>query len=260
AWRDVRDETKFGRMIAFAEALPKLRRRMVDDLARPGLPREKVLAAVVSLLEATLLRVGNEEYARSNQSFGLTTLRDRHAAIDGSTVRFEFRGKSGKEFKVDILDRRLARVVKRCRDLPGQDLFQYVDEAGERQAVGSGDVNAYLREVTGEEFSAKDFRTWGGTVLALGALSSLGAGEGAGEANRNVVQAVKAVAEQLGNRPAICRKYYIHPGVLDAYVDGVLAGAALAASETHYLTDGPALSPLERRTLALLRERQQAAA
>ncbi len=259
-WRDVRDETKFGRLIAFGEALPALRRRVEEDLGRQGLPREKVLAAVVRLLETTLLRVGNEEYARANNSFGLTTLRDRHAEVEGSTVRFAFRGKSGKDIQVDIQDRRLARVVKRCRDLPGQDLFQYVDDEGARQAVGSGDVNAYLREVTGEEFSAKDFRTWGGTVLALGALSVLGANGGAGEASRNVVQAVKEVAEQLGNRPAICRKYYIHPGVLDAYVEGVLAGAAAAAATARHPTDGPALSPLERRTLALLRERQQAAA
>jgi DNA topoisomerase I len=255
-WRGVRDETKFGRLIAFGEALPALRRRVEEDLGRPGLPREKVLAAVVRLLETTLLRVGNEEYARANNSFGLTTLRDRHAAVEGSTVRFAFRGKSGKEVEVDIQDRRLARVVKRCRELPGQELFQYLDDEGARQAVGSGDVNAYLREVTGEEFSAKDFRTWGGTVLALGALSALAAnGTGAGEASRNVVQAVKEVAEQLGNRPAICRKYYIHPGVLDAYVEGVLAGAAAAAETARHPDDGPALSPLERRTLDLLRER-----
>jgi DNA topoisomerase-1 len=170
-WREVRDETKFGRLVAFAEGLPALRRRVQEDLARPGLPREKVLAAVVRLLGTTLLRVGNEEYARANQSFGLTTLRDRHAAVEGATVRFCFRGKSGKEVRVDIQDRRLARVVKRCRELPGQELFQYVDDDGQQQSVGSGDVNAYLREVTGEELSAKDFRTWGGTVLALGALA-----------------------------------------------------------------------------------------
>ncbi len=257
-WRQVRDETKFGRLVAFAEALPALRRRVESDLGLAGLRREKVLAAVVRLLETTLLRVGNAEYARDNGSFGLTTLRDRHAAVDGSSVRFCFRGKGGKEIAVSIQDRRLARVVKRCRDLPGQELFQYVDDAGERQSVGSGDVNAYLREVTGEEFSAKDFRTWGGTVLALGALAELGATQDAREASRNVVQAVKAVAEQLGNRPAICRRYYIHPEVLEAYVEGALAGVRVAAEP------GPAarvaLSPLERRTLALLRERRQAAA
>jgi DNA topoisomerase-1 len=258
-WRQVRDETKFGRLVAFAESLPALRRRVESDLALPGLPREKVVAAVVRLLEATLLRVGNEEYARDNNSFGLTTLRDRHAAVNGASVRFCFRGKGGKEVEVDVEDRRLARVVKRCRDLPGQELFQYVDGDGRRQSVGSGDVNAYLREVTGEEFSAKDFRTWGGTVLALGALCELGASRDAREASRNVLQAVKAVAGQLGNRPAICRRYYIHPEVLEAYVGGVLAGARAAAA-SHPPAAGAALSPLERRTLALLRERQEAVA
>ena len=174
-WREVRDETKFGRMIAFGEALPKIRERIDRDLSQRGLGREKVLATVVKLLETTLIRVGNEEYAKQNNSFGLTTLRDRHVDVDGSTLRFEFRGKSGKEHSVEVHDRRLARIVKQCRDLPGQKLFQYLDDDGERQSVSSEDVNAYLRETTGEDFSAKDFRTWGGTVLALSALLEIGA-------------------------------------------------------------------------------------
>jgi DNA topoisomerase-1 len=239
-WRTVRDETKFGRMAAFGEALPRLRARLEDDLALPGLPREKVLAAVVKLLETTLIRVGNEEYARENDSFGLTTLRSRHVDIAGATVRFHFRGKSGKEHDVAITDRRLARVVRACRELPGYELFQYVDESGERQAVSSDDVNEYLRAVTGEDFTAKDFRTWGGTVLALAALRTGGAVRSAGdaqlpgrppqaqrarrerEANGAIVEAIKRVAGQLGNRPAICRKYYVHPEVIAAFLDGRL--------------------------------------
>ena len=259
-WRTVRDETKFGRMVAFGEALPRLRARLDGDLALPGLPREKVLAAVVKLLETTLIRVGNEEYARDNGSFGLTTLRSRHVAVAGATLRFRFRGKSGKEHEVAISDRRLARVVRACRELPGHELFQYVDESGERQAVDSADVNEYLRDVTGEDFTAKDFRTWGGTVLALGALCAPGADRPAAqegedraaassapgvdrerEARRAIVEAVKRVAAQLGNRPAICRKYYVHPAVLAAFLDGRLAA------------DGGSLPELEARTLALLR-------
>ncbi len=257
-WRQVRDETKFGRMIAFAEALPALRRRVASDLGRDGLPREKVLAAVVRLLERTLLRVGNEEYRRANDSFGLTTLRDRHAEVARGTVRLSFRGKSGKDVEVDVEDARLARIVKRCRDLPGQELFQYVNGDGTQQSVGSGDVNAYLREATGEEFSAKDFRTWGGTVLALGALSQLGPGGDAREAGKNVVQAVKAVADFLGNRPAVCRKFYVHPEVLEAYVEGALAAKPPATGDA-IPPDGGRLSALERRTLELLRARQRAA-
>ena len=239
-WRAVRDETKFGRMVAFGETLPRLRARLESDLALPGLPREKVLAAVVKLLETTLIRVGNEEYARENDSFGLTTMRSRHVDIAGATVRFHFRGKSGKEHDVAIADRRLARVVRACRELPGHELFQYVDESGERQGVSSDDVNEYLRAVTGEDFTAKDFRTWGGTVLALAALRVCGAGCSAGEAklaerqpkagqssrereaNRAIVEAVKRVADQLGNRPAICRKYYVHPAVIAAFLEGRL--------------------------------------
>ncbi|HEY0558505.1 MAG TPA: DNA topoisomerase IB [Thermoanaerobaculia bacterium] len=255
-WREVRDETKFGRMIAFGEALPKIRERIDQDLSQRGLGREKVLATVVKLLETTLIRVGNKEYAKQNNSFGLTTLRDRHVDVDGSTLRFEFRGKSGKEHSVEIHDRRLARIVKQCRDVPGQKLFQYLDADGQRQSVGSEDVNAYLRETTGEEFSAKDFRTWGGTVLALSALLEIGAACAGDEraANRAVVEAIKHVAGQLGNRPAICRKYYVHPVVIESFLGGKLVEAL---EET--VADAPAgdettgLRQLEAQLLGLLK-------
>lgn len=263
-WRSVRDETKFGKMIAFAEALPKIREKVEQDLGLPGLPREKVVAAVVKLLETTLIRIGNKEYAKQNRSFGLTTLRDRHVDITGSKVRFEFRGKSGQDHSVEIADRRLARVVKRCRDLPGQELFQYLDEAGERQTISSGDVNTYLREVTGEEFTAKDFRTWGGTVLALSALAEVGLCESEKEANKAVVEAIKQVSSELGNKPAICRKFYVHPVVIESFVEGSLVSALEEAVDAD---DGPdddlpastGLRKLERRALALLRGRAVAA-
>lgn len=240
SWRAVRDETKFGRMIAFGEALPRLRARVERDLALPGLPRDKVLAAVVRLLETTLIRVGNQEYARDNRSFGLTTLRNRHVDIEGGTLRFNFRGKSGQEHSVAIADRRLARVVRACRELPGHELFQYLDDDGERQAVSSGDVNEYLRAATGEELTAKDFRTWGGTSLALSALAAIGRAASESEAARAVAGVVELVAEQLGNRPAMCRKYYIHPGVIDAFMSGRLLGLLGATAA-------------EEQTLALLR-------
>lgn len=255
-WREARDETKFGRMIAFGEALPKIRERIGRDMALRGLSREKVLATVVTLLEATLIRVGNKEYARQNNSFGLTTLRDQHVDVSGSTLRFEFRGKSGKEHQVEIQDRRLARIVRQCRDLPGQTLFQYLDENGERQRVSSEDVNAYLRETTGEDFTAKDFRTWGGTVLALSALLEAGSCESEKEANRAVAEAVKRVAGQLGNRPAICRKYYVHPAVIETFLQGSLPqtlGEAVEGAEEEDEADG--LRRLETGVLSLLRGR-----
>ena len=247
-WRQARDETKFGRMAAFGEALPKIRQRTERDLALPGLPREKVLATVVRLLETTLIRVGNKEYARQNNSFGLTTLRDRHVDVSGSTLRFEFRGKSGKDLSVEIQDRRLARIVKQCRDLPGQRLFQYLDDEGVRQSVSSEDVNAYLRETTGEDFTAKDFRTWGGTMLALSALLEAGPCETERDANKAVVEAIKRVAGELGNRPAICRKYYVHPVVIETFVQGSLA-EVLAARERG---DSNGLGRLEAQVLYLL--------
>jgi len=253
-WRSVRDETKFGRMILFGEALPKIRERVEADLALRGLPREKVLAAVVKLLETTLIRVGNPEYVKQNNSFGLTTLRNRHVEISGSTLRFEFRGKSGKDHSVEIHDRRLARIVKQVRDLPGQKLFQYLDEGGERQSVSSEDVNDYLRAATGEDFSAKDFRTWGGTVLALSALLELGPCETEKEASRAVVEAVKRVSASLGNRPAICRKFYVHPLVIESYLEGSLTQALETAAEGLPEEEDPTgLRKLEAQVLGLLK-------
>jgi DNA topoisomerase I len=252
-WRSVRDETKFSRMAVFGEALPKIRERVEADLSLRGLPREKVLAAVVKLLETTLIRVGNKEYARNNDSYGLTTLRDGHVDIEGSKLRFEFRGKSGKEHSVELKDRRLARIVQQCRDLPGQTLFQYLDEDGERQKVSSEDVNAYLRETTGEDFTAKDFRTWGGTVLALAALLEAGCAETEKEANKIVVEAVKRVASELGNLPAICRKFYIHPAVIDAFVDGSLPEALAEVVDESPDDDSDGLRRLEAQVLGFLK-------
>lgn len=221
-WRQVRDENKYDRVIAFGRALPRLRNRVEKDLAQRGLHREKVLAAVVRLMEITLIRVGNEEYAKQNKSFGLTTLRDQHARIRGAQAIFEFRGKSGKMHKTGFRDRKLARIVKACQDLPGQRLFQYVDDDGVQRAVESADVNAYLREALGEDFSAKDFRTWAGTVNAARALALTTECGSAAEAKRNLNTCVKAVAGLLGNTAAVCRKSYIHPVVMKAYEEGTL--------------------------------------
>jgi DNA topoisomerase I len=220
-WRDVRDEVKYGRMIAFARALPRIRQRTEADLRRGGLPRAKVLAAVVQLLEKTLIRVGNEEYARQNRSFGLTTMRDQHAKVKGGTVHFEFRGKSGIEHTVDLHEQRLATIIKACRDLPGYELFQYVDAEGQRQVIDSADVNEYVREICGEDFTAKEFRTWAGTVLAAKALAELAKATSAGAIKRNISQAVEVVAKRLGNTKTVCRKCYIHPAVFEAYGEGV---------------------------------------
>jgi DNA topoisomerase-1 len=222
-WRQVRDAHKYTRVIAFGRALPRLRRRIEADLGRPGLPREKVLAAVARVMEITLIRVGNNEYARQNRSFGLTTLRDGHVRIAGGKAIFEFRGKSGKVHRTGFHDRRLARIVKACQDVPGQRLFQYLDEAGERRAVESADINAYIREAMGEDFSAKDFRTWAGTVAAARALILQGPCASAAEAKRNLNTCVKAVSAVLGNTAAVCRRAYIHPAVMEAYAAGRLA-------------------------------------
>jgi DNA topoisomerase-1 len=226
-WREVRDETKFGRMLAFSEALPQIRARVEKDLSLPGLPREKVLATVVRLLESTCIRVGNDEYAKANRSYGLTTLQDKHVEISGSTLRFEFRGKSGKTHKVNLSDRRLARIVQRSQALPGEDLFQYLDEDGVRHTIGSGDVNEYIQEISGQEFTAKDFRTWAGTLLAVEALVQIGAWSSQRHAKSNVLRAIDRVAEQLNNTRAVCRKYYVHPAVFEHY----LAGSMLEALE-----------------------------
>lgn len=220
-WRETRDSSKYDRLVAFGRALPRLRRRVDEDLARRGLPREKVLAAVVRVMEATLIRVGNEEYARTNRSFGLTTLRDRHVKIGGASARFEFRGKSGKPHVTGFNDRRLARIVKACQDLPGQRLFQYLDDEGQRRAVESADVNAYIRDALGEDFSTKDFRTWAGTVAAARALTSPECAD-LTAAKRNLNTCVKAVAGLLGNTAAVARSAYIHPSILDAYAEGRL--------------------------------------
>jgi DNA topoisomerase-1 len=248
-WREVRDEVKYGRLIAFAEALPGIRARTNNDLRKSGLPREKVLAAVVQLLEKTLIRVGNDEYARENGSFGLTTMRDQHAKIQGQTVRFEFRGKSGIQHAIDLRDRRLARIVKACRDLPGYELFQYVDDDGTRQVIDSGDVNAYLREITGQDFTAKDFRTWAGTVLAAKALAEVAHFASNTEAKRNVVRAIESVAKRLGNTKAVCRKCYIHPAILDAYMDGATISTMKARARTSLNDEEAAVVKMIERRL-----------
>src|SRR5687768_6939072 len=221
-WRATRDETKFSRMIAFGEALPRIRERVEADLALPGLPREKTLAIAVRLLDEALIRVGNAEYARDNDSYGLTTLRDDHVDVSGATVHFTFRGKSGKAQEIDVRDRRVARIISRLQDLPGQHLFQYLDEEGEPHTIGSEDVNAYLQEIAGEEFTAKDFRTWAGTVLAARALRELGPFQSETAMKANIVAAVDAVAVRLGNTRAVCRAAYIHPDVLLGYESGEL--------------------------------------
>jgi len=249
-WRATRDETKFDRMQAFAAALPMLRRRASADLSRPGLPRNKVIATIVQLLEKSLIRIGNEEYAKQNGSFGLTTLRNRHVRVKGGTLSFQFRGKSGIRHSVAVDDRRLAQIVKQCRDLPGQELFQYVDADGEVQSVGSGDINQYLRDVTGEDFTAKDFRTWSATVLAVAALRELPAAATKGRSEKNVITAIEAVARLLGNTRAVCRKSYVHPGVIDSYMDGSMRKVLERASPSRR-TSG--LRPDEVAVVALLR-------
>ena len=220
-WREVRDENKFGRLAEFAKTLPKIRRRVARDITLADLPREKVLATVVRLLEQTFIRIGNEEYARENKSFGLTTIKNRHVTVKGPHLRFRFRGKSGRQHEVDMTDRRIAKIVSKCQDLPGQDLFQYVSDKDEVRSITSQDVNDYLREITNENFTAKDFRTWAGTVLAAIALNAQAGFETKKQAKANVKTAVCAVAELLGNTPAICRKCYVHPAIIEAYLNRV---------------------------------------
>ena len=220
-WRAFRDADKYGRLLVFGAVLPRVREAITAQLAAPGLSREKMLATVVYLLDVTLVRVGNAAYARENRSYGLTTLRNRHVEVRGNTVRFHFRGKSGVEHDVSVSDPRLARIIRRCVDLPGQELFQYIDEAGERRVVDSADVNAYLQTLTGADFTAKDYRTWAGSVLALELLRGRRSGS-ATEARRQAVEAIAAVAQRLGNTPAVCRKCYVHPAVIDAFLAGEL--------------------------------------
>jgi DNA topoisomerase-1 len=217
-YREVRDQVKFDRMLSFGSALTKIRRRIRRDLKLPGMPKLKILAAVLRLLDETCFRVGNDEYTRSNGSYGLTTLHNKHAAIRGAELRLHFRGKSGQAQDVTLHDDQLARIVKRCQDLPGAELFQYRSESGELQSIGSGDVNDYLRETTGEDITAKDFRTWHGTGHMFSQLKEIGPAESEAEAKRNIVAAIKATAAKLGNRPATCRKYYIHPAVIESYL------------------------------------------
>jgi DNA topoisomerase-1 len=218
-WRETRDANKFERMADFAALLPRIRRRVTRDLNRPGLPREKVIATIVRLLETTYARIGNEEYAQQNHSFGLTTLRNRHVEVKGSTVRFLFKGKSGREVSLGVKDRRVAAVIKRCEELPGQMLFQYLDADGERRTVTSDDVNQYLREASGEDVTAKDFRTWAGTLLAEQALREVGGFESETEARRKVVAAIDMVAHKLGHTRAVCRRSYVHPAVIETYLN-----------------------------------------
>jgi DNA topoisomerase-1 len=251
-YRLVRDENKFERMAAFAHALPKIRRRVRRDLQLPGLPKRKVLAAAVRLLEVTFVRVGNQEYAKNNQSFGLTTLRDRHVQIFGHKVFFRFRGKSKQTIEVELNDRGLANIIKRCRDLPGYELFQYIDDDGNRASIGSEDVNDYLREIAGQDFTAKDFRTWAGTIAAAETLAAMEACQSATSVKKNVVEAVKQVSRRLGNRPATCRKYYIHPAIFDAYLTGVLAGSIDPQKSPPNGKFRAALTPQERCVLELL--------
>lgn len=240
-YRAIRDETKFDRMLLFSQLLPKIRGRVERDLARDGLPREKVLATVVRLLEKTLIRVGNDEYAKENRSFGLTTMRRRHVEVTGSKLRFEFRGKSGVQQTVAIMDRRIANIVQHCQTLPGQELFKYLDDNGKRQDVDSGDINEYLREITGHDVTAKDFRTWAGTMHAATTLRSMGTASNQKEARANVVRAIDKVSERLGNTRAVCRKYYVHPKIIEAY----LAGSTVPQA--------PEADPKRRRDKAALR-------
>jgi DNA topoisomerase-1 len=222
SWREWRDQTKYDRLMNFGRVLPKLRRRLLKDLSLPALPRAKVMATIVRLLETTFIRIGNDEYARQNQSFGLTTLRNKHVKVTGSKIRFRFRGKSGILRDVDLKDRRLAQIVRRCQDLPGQELVQYMDKDGTARLVNSSDVNQYLREATGIDLTAKDFRTWAGTVLAARALGELAPFMSKSQAKRYVVRAVEAVARKLGNTRTVCQKCYIHPATVKAYFDGTL--------------------------------------
>lgn len=258
-WREVRDSNKFERMLAFGEALPGIRARVEEDLKKPGLSRERVLATVIRLLETTLIRVGNEEYARTNESFGLTTLRNEHVDVSGSELRFQFRGKSGKECEVGVKDRRLARIVKACQELPDQELFEYRDPNGELRDVTSSDVNDYLREITGQDFTAKDFRTWAATVMAFVALRDCEACGSAAQAKKNVVAAVKAASARLNNTPAVCRKSYIHPAVLETYLDEATRALLHDCPDPELLQALDRLDADERAVLSFLRTQAPAA-
>lgn len=254
-YRMVRDQTKFTRMAAFGEALPGIRKQVLKDLELPGMPKKKVLATVVKLLEATRIRIGNEEYAKANDSYGLTTMREDHVEVTGRKLRFQFRGKSGLEHEIELTDPKLARIVRQCQCIPGEELFHYVDEDGQICKIYSEDVNEYLREITGQDFTAKDFRTWAGTGMAALELESLGAFTSETEAKKNIVSAVKAVATKLGNKPSTCRKYYIHPAVLESYMDTSLLQGMKKFPEADSST---ALRREEMFVLDLVRSREPA--
>jgi DNA topoisomerase I len=255
-WRQVRDETKYERMMLFGAALPAIRRRVDHDLALPEMPRPKILATIVRLMETTFIRIGNEEYARDNGSYGLTTMRNKHVAIEGSTVRFSFEGKSGVKHAIDLSDRRLARIVRQCRDLPGYELFQYLDADGVRHSIDSADVNDYLREIAPQQgdvsFTAKDFRTWAGTVLACTMLQEFEPFASETQAKRNIVEAIKAVARRLGNTPSVCRKCYVHPAVLDSYLGGRMM-QTLETQVAEKVEEEEAKAGLRKEEKALLR-------
>jgi DNA topoisomerase-1 len=255
AFREVRESTKYEHMLEFARGLPAIRTTIDEHMSLRGLPREKVLATVVHLLENTLIRVGNSDYAKQNKSYGLTTLRDPHVKVEGGELRFQFKGKSGKTWKLQVKDRRIARIVKACQDLPGQDLFQYLDENGEHQSITSADVNAYLKEITGRDITAKDFRTWAGTVLAALALAEFEEFDSEAKAKKNIRAAIEKVSARLGNTPSICRKCYVHPEVFTSYLDGGLLLDIKEEIETELREDLPSLKPEEAAVLTLLQER-----
>ena len=254
-FRAVRESTKYEHMMEFARSLPAIRARIVEHMALRGLPREKVLATVVHLLETTLIRVGNDDYAKQNKSYGLTTLRNPHVKVDGAELRFQFKGKSGKTWRLQIKDRRIAKIVKACQDLPGQELFQYLDENGERKDVASADVNAYLREITGRDVTAKDFRTWAGTVLAALALQEFANFDTQATVKKNVRAAIERVAARLGNTPTICRKCYVHPEILSLYAEGALLLQVKDRVEGELREDLATLKPEEFAVLSLLEGR-----
>jgi DNA topoisomerase I len=254
-FREMRESTKYEHVIAFADSLPSIREKVREHMGLRGLPREKVLATVVHLLESTLIRVGNDDYAKQNNSYGLTTLKNRHVAVDGNEVRFRFTGKSGKQWSLRVRDRRVAKIIKACQELPGQELIQYVDEEGNCRDVTSTDVNEYLREITGKDITAKDFRTWAGTVLAAMALNELESFDSAAQAKRNLRAAIEKVSARLGNTQAICRKCYVHPEILNSYMDGNLVLELKSKAESELRSSMESLKPEEAAVLALLRGR-----
>jgi DNA topoisomerase I len=254
-FREVSEQTKYEHMMEFARALPAIRAKVAEHMALRGLPREKVLATVVHLLETTLIRVGNDDYARQNESYGLTTLRNKHVKVEGTQLRFQFKGKSGKTWKLQIRDRRVAKIVKGCQDLPGQELFAYVDEDGQPRDVTSADVNAYLREITGTDITAKDFRTWAGTVMAALALQEFEQFDTKATQKKNLKAAIERVAARLGNTPTICRKCYVHPEILNAYVEGALLLEIKQQVEGKLRDELAALKPEEAAVLGLLEAR-----